>query len=87
MEQKIIVQNEAGIHARPAALLVKTAAKFGSEITIEVNDRVINAKSIMNILSAGLKKGDEIRLKVSGSDEQEALQTLVELFEAKFNEE
>lgn len=87
MEQKLVVLNEAGIHARPAALLVKTAAKFSSEIIIEKNDRVINAKSIMNILSAGLKKGDEIKLKVTGPDEEEAMKALVELFEAKFNEE
>ncbi len=86
MEKVVIVQNEAGIHARPAALLVKVAAQYTSDINIEFKDKTINAKSIMNILSAGLQKGDEIKITAAGPDQDVALQALVELFNTKFGE-
>lgn len=86
MEKVVIVQNEAGIHARPAALLVKVAAQYTSDINIEFKDKTINAKSIMNILSAGLQKGDEIKITAAGPDQDAALQALVELFNTKFGE-
>lgn len=87
MEKLIKVLNESGLHARPAAIFVKTAGQFDSAIDIEFNGSSLNAKSIMNILSLGLKKGDEIRLIVNGTDEDKAMEALVNLFESKFGEE
>lgn len=87
MEKLIKILNESGLHARPAALFVKTASQFDSEINIEFKGSSLNAKSIMNILSLGLKKGDEMKLVVNGADENEAMKALVELVESKFGEE
>lgn len=86
MEKIVKILNESGLHARPAALLVKTASKFKSDIKIEFNDNVLNAKSIMNIMSMGLKKDDEIKIIVDGSDAKEAMEALVNLIESKFSE-
>jgi len=87
MEKLVRIMNESGLHARPAAIFVKTAGKFKSEINIEHNNSVLNAKSIMNILSMGLKKNDEIKIIVNGPDEKEALDELINLIESKFGEE
>lgn len=86
MEKIVKILNESGLHARPASLLVKEASKFKSDIKIEFNEAILNAKSIMNIMSLGLKKDDEIKLIVNGIDEEEALNSLIKLFESKFNE-
>ncbi|WP_432665952.1 HPr family phosphocarrier protein [Wukongibacter baidiensis] len=86
MERVIKISNESGLHARPAAIFVKTASQFNSGINIEFNGSSLNAKSIMNILSLGLKKGDEIKIIVNGTDEEEAIETLVKLIESKFGE-
>lgn len=86
MKKEIIILNETGIHARPAAIISKTAGKFSSEIFIEFKDKVVNAKSIMNILSAGLQKGDKAMLTITGEDEAEAMMALEELFNSSFGE-
>lgn len=86
MKKVITIQNETGIHARPAAVLVQTATKFSSDVMIEFKDKSINAKSIMNILSASLRKGDEITLNITGSDEEEAMKTIAELLNSNFGE-
>ncbi|WP_432402306.1 HPr family phosphocarrier protein [Wukongibacter sp. M2B1] len=86
MEKLVKVLSESGLHARPAAILVKTAAQFNSAINIEFNGSSLNAKSIMNILSLGLKKGDEMKIIVNGEDEEEAMETLVKLIESNFDE-
>lgn len=87
MEKSVRIMNGSGLHARPAAIFVKTAAKFKSEINVEYNNSALNAKSIMNILSMGLKKNDEIKIIANGPDEKEALDELVNLIESKFGEE
>lgn len=86
MEKNIKILNETGIHARPAALLAKTAAQFSSDINIEFNGKTINAKSIMSILSTGLKNGDDIKIVTSGSDETEAMEAIIKLINAEFQE-
>jgi len=86
LERSVRLLNESGLHARPAAIFVKTASGFKSEIKVEVNGTLINGKSIMNILSLGIKKGDEIRIIADGPDEEEALNSLVRLIESKFDE-
>lgn len=86
MERTVKIINETGLHARPASLLVKTATRFISDINIEFKDNIINAKSIMNILSAGLQKDAEIKIVAAGPDESEAVHALLDLINSKFGE-
>ncbi len=76
-----------GLHARAAALLVKTANRFASEVTIEKDGLEVNGKSIMGILMLAASKGTKITLKVEGRDSVQAMQTLGRLIENKFGEE
>lgn len=78
MERKITIQNETGIHARPAGLIVKEAAKFKSSITIEKDGKEYNAKSIMSLMAMAAAKGEEITIKANGEDEQEALSAIAD---------
>ena len=71
-EKKIIISNQAGLHARPAFLLVDLAAKYNSEAYIEKNGENFNIKSIVEVLCAGVFPGDSICLRVSGSDAEVA---------------
>lgn len=86
MKKTLTILNETGIHARPASIIAKATMKFSSDVFIEVRDKSINAKSIMNILSSGMQKGDEITISASGPDEVEAVETLVDLFNSNFGE-
>jgi phosphocarrier protein len=85
--QTFTIRNRLGLHARAAALLVKTANKFASEVTIEKDSLEVNGKSIMGILMLAASKGTKITLKVEGRDSVQALQTLGRLIENKFGEE
>jgi phosphocarrier protein len=85
--QTFTIKNRLGLHARAAALLVKTANKFASEVTIEKDGLEVNGKSIMGILMLAASKGTKITLKVEGKDSVLALQTLGRLIENKFGEE
>ncbi|RIV16903.1 HPr family phosphocarrier protein [Mycoplasmopsis gallopavonis] len=71
-----------GIHARPAQLLTAAASKYKSESKIIANGLEANLKSIMNIMTLGVKSGDEVTLKVSGEDEEQAFEELVGVFKA-----
>ncbi|MDR1319221.1 MAG: HPr family phosphocarrier protein [Treponema sp.] len=86
-EQTITIQNRAGIHARPAALLVQVTKDFKSNIYFEKDTDRINAKSIMGIITLGAAYGTEIKIVAEGEDEQKAVEALVHLFESKFEEE
>jgi len=83
----IIIQNRAGIHARPAAMLVQETKNFSSTIYFEKGKDRINAKSIMGIITLGAAYGSEIKIIAEGEDEQAAVEALVHLFESKFEEE
>jgi phosphocarrier protein len=87
MEKVITIANRAGIHARPAALLVQTTKNFKSSIFFEKGSNRINAKSIMGIITLGASYGTDIKIVTEGEDEQAAMETLVKLFESKFEEE
>lgn len=87
MEKTTKLLNKSGLHARPAALFIKTAADFKSDIEIIYNGERLNAKSIMNILSLALPMGAEITISALGEDEKEAVEALVNLVESKFGEE
>lgn len=81
------VLNAYGIHARPAALFVKTANRFVSEITVEHKGAKVSAKSIMGLLTIEGHHGAVLKVDACGSDAAEALDALEELFILKFNEE
>jgi len=88
MTEKIVkVINRAGVHARPSALLVQTTKNFSSNIYMEKGSDRINAKSIMGIITLGASYGTEIKIIAEGDDEETAIETLVKLFESKFEEE
>jgi phosphocarrier protein len=82
----LIVQNETGLHARPAAMLMRLAEKFQSQIQLEKNGRNCNAKSIMGILSMGVGKGDELVITADGPDATQAIQAIQELFHKGISE-
>jgi phosphocarrier protein len=87
VEKIVTIQNRAGIHARPAALLVQTANRFSADIFLEKDGEKINGKSIMGILTLAATYNSPLKIIADGSDEQEALQTICRLFETKFEEE
>ena len=83
----VVVQNRYGIHARPAALLVKAAARFQCEILLEKSGVKVNAKSIMGLLTLEGNHGAKMRILATGADAADALAALTELFEKKFFED
>ncbi|MDR7865886.1 MAG: HPr family phosphocarrier protein [Sporomusaceae bacterium] len=85
-EQTLEITNKIGLHARPAALLVKTAALFKSDIALVKGDKNVSAKSMLAIMSAGIKAGDTITVRASGEDEAEALKAVIALIQADFQE-
>jgi phosphocarrier protein HPr len=85
--EKVIVKNKIGFHARPASMIVNTAGKFKSEITIAKDDKTVTAKSMINLLTLRVKMNDEITISADGNDEQEAVHAMVELVNSKFGEE
>ncbi|MBD1401629.1 HPr family phosphocarrier protein [Pelovirga terrestris] len=87
LTRNFTIINRLGLHARAAALLVKTASRFSSEITIKKEDMEVNGKSIMGILLLAAPKGSDILLMTDGSDEELAMQQLAELIEDGFGEE
>jgi phosphocarrier protein len=78
---KIIIINDTGLHARPATLVVSSASKFKSDIKIQKKEKIVNAKSIMGLLSLGIMKNEEITIIAEGVDEVEAINTLKALVE------
>ncbi len=87
IEKILTVRNRAGIHARPAALIAQTANKFSSEINLEREDATVNAKSIMGVITMAAGYNTTLTLKVDGTDEKDAADAIVKLFESKFEEE
>jgi phosphocarrier protein HPr len=85
--QTFTIRNRLGLHARAAALLVKTANRFISEITLEKDGLEVDGKSIMGILMLAASKGSKITLKAEGKDSAQAIKILGELIENKFGEE
>jgi len=81
------IKNRAGIHARPAALLVQTASKFASKLWLEKGSVRINAKSIMGIITLGASYGTPIRILAEGADEEAAAAAIQRLFDSKFEED
>ena len=85
--QEITVNNEVGLHARPATFFIQKANEFKSGIWVEKEDRRVNAKSLLGVLSLGIVKGTTITLIADGSDEKEAVAALVDLVNDNFGEQ
>ncbi|MCM1577989.1 MAG: HPr family phosphocarrier protein [Ruminococcus sp.] len=83
----VMVQNQVGLHARPATFFIQKANEFKSSIWIEKEERRVNAKSLLGILSLGIVGGTQIRIIADGADEQEAVAGLIELVDSGFAEE
>ena len=82
----VVVQNQVGLHARPATFFIQKANEFKSSIWVEREERRVNAKSLLGVLSLGILGGSEIRIIADGTDEQAAVDGLVELVECGFAE-
>ena len=86
-ERTTTIKNSAGVHAMPATLLVKTADKFKSQVSISAKGKKVNAKNILVIMSMGLLKGTDITVSAYGFDAEAAVNTLIELIDNKFGED
>ncbi|WGV57582.1 HPr family phosphocarrier protein [Brevibacillus brevis] len=76
-ERQVIVQLAQGLHARPASLFVKVAASFSSEIVLNKEEKKVNAKSIIGVMSLAVSKGQSVVLTADGADAEQALDALV----------
>lgn len=82
----VTVQNHVGLHARPATFFIQKANEFRSSIWVEKDERRVNAKSLLGVLSLGIVGGTDIRIIADGSDEETAVDALVKLIETGFAE-
>lgn len=86
VSKEISVQNQVGLHARPATFFIQKANEFKSLVTIAKDERKVNAKSLLGVLSLGITKGTNIIITADGPDEQQALDELEELILSNFTD-
>ena len=84
--KEVEVLNQVGLHARPATFFIQKANEFKASIWVEKDERKVNAKSLLGVLSLGIVKGTKINLIADGQDEEEAVVTLVNLIASNFTE-
>ncbi|MBS7299154.1 MAG: HPr family phosphocarrier protein [Eubacteriales bacterium] len=84
--REVEVQNQVGLHARPATFFIQKANEFKSSIWVEKDERKVNAKSLLGVLSLGITKGTTINVIADGIDEEDAVNTLVNLIASNFTE-
>ncbi len=82
--KEVVVQNQVGLHARPATFFIQRANEFKSCIWIVKDERKVNAKSLLGVLSLGIVRGTKITIVAEGSDEEEAVNSLVDLISSNF---
>jgi len=87
VERIVTIRNRAGMHARPAALLVKTASSFAAQIFIEKDSERVNGKSIMGVITLGATFNTPLKIIAEGPDETEAVDAIQKLFDNRFEEE
>ena len=85
-EETVVIVNKIGLHARPATLLVKAATAFASNVAIIRDGKTFNAKSMLAVMSSGVKQGDAVIVRADGPDEQEAVRAVAALIAAGFDE-
>lgn len=81
IEKNVTIQNETGLHARPAASLVQFVKKYDESVEIIVDGKVADAKSIFNVMSLGISKGTEVILRVDGSNEENTIKEVADFIE------
>ena len=86
ISRDVIIKNNVGLHARPATFFIQKANSYKSSIWIEKDDRRVNAKSLLGVLSIGIVKGMTVTLYADGADETDALDGLAALIDTGFNE-
>ena len=86
ISKEVVINNQVGLHARPATFFIQKANEFKSSIWVEKEDRRVNAKSLLGVLSLGIVKGTTVTLIADGTDEEEAISTLSELIDSDFSE-
>ncbi len=86
IEREVVVRNRSGLHTRPAATLVKTAARFSSDFFIYKDGMEINGKSIIGVMTLAAEQGSTLLLRFEGTDEAAAAAAVVDLFERSFDE-
>ena len=84
--KEAIVSNQVGLHARPATFFIQKANEFKCSIWVEKDERRVNAKSLLGVLSLGIVKGTTINLIADGVDEKEAVEALIELLNSNFDD-
>ena len=84
--KEVVVQNQVGLHARPATFFIQKANEYKSNIWVEKDERNVNAKSLLGVLSLGITRGASITIVAEGPDEEEAVAGLVELISSNFTE-
>lgn len=87
ISKKVTVRNITGLHLKPAAYFCKEAMKFKSQVTFQFEDTTANAKSVLSVLGACVKCGDEIEIFCDGADEAEALESMISAVETGLGEE
>ena len=85
--KEVTVENQVGLHARPATFFIQKANEYKSSIWVEKEERRVNAKSLLGVLSLGIIGGTYIKIIADGSDEQAAVEALVKLIESGFTEQ
>lgn len=84
--KEVVVLNQVGLHARPATFFIQKANEFKSSVWVEKDERKVNAKSLLGVLSLGITKGTVINIIADGGDEEAAVATLITLIESNFAE-
>ncbi|WP_088006909.1 phosphocarrier protein HPr [Indiicoccus explosivorum] len=83
VEKQYTVAGEEGLHARPASTLVKTASGFSSDIFLQYKEKKVNLKSILGVMSLGIKSGETVTISADGADEQQAMDKLDEIVKSE----
>src|SRR5204862_6443881 len=87
IEKQIVIVNRLGLHARPAAMFVRIASRYRSEIWVAKENEQVNGKSIMGLMMLAAGQGSKLRIRCEGPDADKALAELEELINARFNED
>lgn len=86
VSKRVVIKNTTGLHLRPAGVFCNTAVRFESSITFEVKNTTANAKSVLSVLGACVKRGDEINIICNGPDEEDALNEMIAAIESGLGE-
>ena len=86
VSKEVVINNQVGLHARPATFFIQKANEYKCSIWVEKDERRVNAKSLLGVLSLGIVKGTKVNIIADGTDEDEAIATLLNLIDSDFSE-